>query len=278
MSGRLRNIARQTVAIAEAGEYRNDAGRSVTIADAVSSAVAGTRLYLPDDHLWDRYLPDDPSPISGTPAGAPLVEVTHESTLIALRRMDTEPACLVFASAKNPGGGFLGGAKAQEESIARASALYPCLLAASDFYAFHRAQGDLRYSDRVIYSPGVPVFRDDRGNLLDRPHYATFLTAAAPNLGAILRNQPRHADDVPAVLARRARRVLDIAAAHGHRCLVLGAWGCGVFRNDPTSVANAFAGALREVNRFDRVVFAIHDSLPGTPVLAAFRSVLVDST
>ena len=155
--------------------------------------------------------------------GAGAVEVTYESTLQAAHRLGSGAACLVFASAKNPGGGFLGGAKAQEESIARSSALYPCLLAVPEFYAFHRAQRDLRYSDRVIYSPGVPVFRDDKGNLLDQPHTATFLTAAAPNLGAIIRNQPEHAADVPAVLVRRARRVLEVAAAHGHRTMVLGA-------------------------------------------------------
>ncbi|MEV1157103.1 TIGR02452 family protein [Micromonospora chokoriensis] len=260
MSGRLREIARQTVAIAESGRYRNGSGAEVVIGEAVRAAIAGTRHHLPDEVLAVR----DAEP------GAATVEVTHESTLQAAHRLGPAAACLVFASAKNPGGGFLGGAKAQEESIARASALYPCLLAAPEFYAFHREQGDLRYSDRVIYSPLVPVFRDDRGNLLDQSYTTSFLTAAAPNLGAIVRNQPTHATDVPGVLARRARRVLEVAAAHGHRTIVLGAWGCGVFRNDPATVAGAFAEALQVVDRFDHVVFAIHDGLPGTPVYRTF--------
>ncbi len=266
MSGRLREIARQSVAIAAAGEYRNEAGDLVRIGPAVTAAVAGTRLYLPQDAL---------PPPAGPPA-VPAVEVTGESTLAAARRLAGTPggvACLVFASAKNPGGGFLGGAEAQEESLARASALYPCLRAAPEFYAFHREQRDLRYSDRVIHSPGVPVFRDDKGRLLDAPHHAAFLTAAAPNLGAILRGQPQDAADVPAVLHRRARRVLAVAAAHGHRTLVLGGWGCGVFRNVPADVAQAFAAALQEVDRFDRVVFAVYDRLRGTPVRAAFAAV-----
>ncbi|MEV0606534.1 TIGR02452 family protein [Polymorphospora rubra] len=261
MSGRLREIARQTVEIAEAGRYPDSAGREVVIADAVRAAVTGTRHHLPDTDLA----------VADAKPGAGSVEVTHESTLAAASRLGPAAACLVFASAKNPGGGFLGGAKAQEESIARASALYPCLLTAPDFYTFHREQRDLRYSDRVIYSPGVPVFRDDKGKLLDQPYRTSFLTAAAPNLGAIARNQPEHTGDVPAVLAARARRVLEVAAAHGHRTLVLGAWGCGVFRNDPATVADVFATALRAVDRFDHVVFAIHDNLPGTPVYATFR-------
>ncbi|MFI6265833.1 TIGR02452 family protein [Micromonospora sp. NPDC051006] len=260
MSGRLREIARQTVAIAESGRYRNGAGDEVGIGEAVRAAVAGTRHHLPDDVFA----------VGTAEPGAGEVEVTYESTLQAALRLGPGAACLVFASAKNPGGGFLGGAKAQEESIARSSALYPCLLAAPEFYAFHREQRDLRYSDRIIYSPGVPVFRDDKGNLLDQPYTTSFLTAAAPNLGAVVRNQPADAADVPAVLLRRARRVLEVAAAHGHRAIVLGAWGCGVFRNDPATVAGAFADALQVVDRFDRVVFAIRDGLPGTPVYRAF--------
>ncbi|MFI5906761.1 TIGR02452 family protein [Dactylosporangium sp. NPDC051541] len=258
MSGRLRQIARETVAIAERGTYTARSGTTVDIAAAVGAAVAGTRLYTPDD----------PVP-SGFPAAAVTVEVTRESTLAAARRAG-DAATLVFASAKNPGGGFLGGAQAQEESLARSSALYACLRTAPDFYDFHRHQRDLRYSDRVIYSPSVPCFRDDRADLLDAPFRTTFLTAAAPNLGAILTNQRADAADVPAILRRRAVRVLSIAAAHGHRRLVLGAWGCGVFRNVPAEVARAFAEALQRVPCFDHVVFAIYDRLPRTPVHQAF--------
>lgn len=259
MSARLAEIARRTLAIAESGRYHNDAGTEIDIRDTMRAAIAGTRLYLPEEPL--TY----PGPGAETCG----VEVTHESTLQAVRRLGPGTVCLVFASAKNPGGGFLGGAQAQEESIARASGLYPCLHAASEFYAFHRGQRDLRYSDRVIYSPGVPVFRDDKGNLLDEPHATSFLTAAAPNLGAIVRSQPEHTTAVPAVLAQRARRVLAVAAAHGHRTVVLGAWGCGVFRNDPAAVADAFAEALRIIDRFDRVTFAIRDSIAGS-VYCAF--------
>ncbi|MEU8088194.1 TIGR02452 family protein [Micromonospora sp. NPDC049101] len=260
MSDRLREIARQTVAIADSGRYRTGAGAEVDVGEDVRAAVAGTRLHLPDEV---------PAAGDAKPGGG-RVEVTDESTLQAARRLAPGAACLVFASARSPGGGFLSGAQAQEESIARSSALYACLRAAPEFYAFHRDQRDLRYSDRVIFSPDVPVFRDDEGDLLDQPYTTSFLTAAAPNLGAILREQPEHAAGVPAVLARRARRVLEVAAAHGRRTLVLGAWGCGVFRNDPATVADAFAYALREVDRFDHVVFAIRDTVPGTPVYRTF--------
>lgn len=273
MSSRLRAIARETVATVESGGYVMSSVRRIDLAHDVKRAVAGTRLYLPDDAL--NVTPDEigAGPI---PSGASRIEVTNETTLEAARQLadtdlaGTDLACLVFASAKNAGGGFLTGAQAQEESVARASALYACLTAVPEFYAFHREQGDLRYSDRVIYSPGVPVFRDDKGRFLDEPYLVTFLTSAAPNAGAIGRSQPEVADTIPAALRARAARVLDIAAAHGHRRLLLGAWGCGVFRNDPALVAGAFAEALRKRDRFDFVRFAVLDRQPGTPTYAAF--------
>jgi uncharacterized protein (TIGR02452 family) len=260
----LRELARDTLRILDAGGYRAPQGGTVDLAGGMRAAIAGTRLYLPADNLPDP----DPAPSSA----APTVVVTGESTLAASRRLarDGDVAVLVFASAKNPGGGFRSGARAQEEGIARASGLYRCLTSAPQFYAFHRSGNDNIYSDRVIYSPRVPVFRDDDGQLLDAAYEVSFLTSAAPNRGAVPRGR---ADRVAAALVRRARRVLAVAAAHGHRCLVLGAWGCGVFRNDPAVVADAFADALVDgAGSFDRVVFAVWDEAKGSPVRAAFAA------
>jgi uncharacterized protein (TIGR02452 family) len=261
--GSRREIARRTVAAVDAGGYETASGVPVRIDDTVARALAGTRLHLPDEPL---------TPVGPETAGAVAIEVTGETTLAAGRRLGPGTACLVFASAKNPGGGFLGGARAQEEDIARASALYACLLRAEGFYTFHRQQGDLRYSDRVIYSPDVPVIRDDKAQLIEA-YQLSFLTAAAPNLGAIRNNQPELAADVPEVLRRRAERVLAVAAAHGHRKLVLGAWGCGVFQNDPATVAGAFAGALRAVDRFEQVTFAVWDRATVSATRKAFEAV-----
>jgi uncharacterized protein (TIGR02452 family) len=118
VSSRLRVIARETVALVEDGWYRLQSGQVVAIGDGVAAAVAGTRLYLPADPL---------PPSSASAAVLPVVEVTNESSLSAARRLGGDVACLVFASARRPGGGFLTGAQAQEESIARASALHACL-------------------------------------------------------------------------------------------------------------------------------------------------------
>jgi uncharacterized protein (TIGR02452 family) len=261
-NARLRAVAAQTLEIVRAGGYLGPSGGWVDISAAVAAAVTGTRMYRPEESLN----------IEPGRSFTPLVEVANESSLAAARRLGGDLAMLVFASARNPGGGFRTGARAQEEDIARASALHACLAAAPAFYEHHRTEPDLRYSDRVIYSPAVPVFRDDTGTLLQQPYRTALITAAAPNLRAVRANQPHLADSVPQVLRNRTVRVLQVAAAHGHTRLVLGAWGCGVFGNDPTVVADAFAAALRRVDAFDRVVFAVLDRVPAAPTHRSFSA------
>ncbi len=208
------------------------------------------------------------------------ITVTNETSLEALARLarehTNEVLCLNFASAKNPGGGFLGGAQAQEESLARSSGLYNTLLAQPNFYAFHRQQHDLLYSHRMIYSPHVPVFKNDAGDTLE-PYNAAFITCAAPNAGAISTNQAHSTHLIPVVLEERGKLVLGLAALKNHTCLVLGAWGCGVFRNDPQMVATVFKKLLEGQfkNVFDQVVFAVYDKSKGSPVYTAFEEVFL---
>ncbi|MGJ5756397.1 uncharacterized protein (TIGR02452 family) [Streptomyces puniciscabiei] len=267
MSARLRGIAAETEAIVAAGRYRAPDGREASLAAQIEAARAGTRMFGPEP------VPV-PEPGSG-PAVGTVFEVTGESSLEAARRLAGAPvAVLNFASARNPGGGYLNGAQAQEEALCRASALYTCLLTARPFYDHHRAHRDPFYTDRVIHSPAVPVFRDDRGRLLAEPYPAGFLTAAAPNAGVVRRTEPQRAAELPGALAVRAERVLETAAAHGYGRLVLGAWGCGVFRNEPAQVAGAFRALLgpggRFAGTFEHVVFGILDRTPGTAVREAF--------
>ncbi|MEU4353223.1 TIGR02452 family protein [Streptomyces virginiae] len=267
MSSRLREIARENAEILAAGGYRTRSGRQVELAAALADAKAGTRIYGPN-----RVIPGERI-VGGGRATA--VEVTGESSTVAARRLAADApagtaaagvAVLNFASARNPGGGYVRGAKAQEEALCRASALYETLLEAPEYYEVHRAEVSTFYTDRVIHSPAVPVFRDDRGELMESPFLAGFLTSPAPNAGTILRQEPERAAEIPGALARRAELVLEVAASHGYRRLVLGAWGCGVFRNDPAHVAEAFRGLLsgRFAGTFDRVVFAILDRNPST--------------
>jgi uncharacterized protein (TIGR02452 family) len=280
VSARLRALARQTREIVDRGGYRAPGGHEVPLAAAVEAARAGTRMHGPEPVRREEA--EEATGQVGRAGGlaqAPVaVEVTGESSLEAARRLvpaaDDEVAVLNFASARNPGGGFLNGAQAQEEALCRSSALYACLRGVPSFYEHHREHRDPLYTHRVIHSPGVPVFREDDGRLLDAPYRVAFLTAAAPNAGVLRSRAPERAAEVPRALAARAGRVLEVAALHGHRRLVLGAWGCGVFRNDPAEVAAAFRGHLtgggRFAHRFEQVVFAVLDRTPGAGVRGAF--------
>ncbi|MEV6118048.1 TIGR02452 family protein [Streptomyces sp. NPDC052109] len=285
MSARLRGIAAETERIVAAGRYRAADGQEVSLAAEIQVARAGTRMFGPEPVSVRQ--PGEAGP-SGITASGParttdtVFEVTGESSLEAARRLADMPvAVLNFASARNPGGGYLNGAQAQEEALCRASALYACLLTARAFYDHHRAHRDPFYTDRVIHSPAVPVFRDDRGGLLAEPYRAGFLTAAAPNAGVVRRTEPERAAALPGALAVRAERVLETAAVHGYRRLVLGAWGCGVFQNDPAQVAGAFRLLLgpggRFAGAFEHVAFGVLDRTPGTVVRKAFTRAFPES-
>jgi uncharacterized protein (TIGR02452 family) len=265
----LAGVAQETVRIIEQGEYVAPSGSKVSLREAVERAVRGTVLYRPAD--FERLT------LPPAPGGALRIEVTPEKTGEASRRLiEAEGAAdvlaLNFASARNAGGGFLRGAKAQEEDLARCSALYPSLLTQPDYYTANRAETTLLYTDHLIYSPGVPFFRDEQLGLLERSFPVSLITAPAPNAGEALRKDPSLRSRIHEVLHARALKVLQVAAHRGHRTLVLGAWGCGVFRNDPVEVAEAFAAALSALpGAFERVVFAVYERGGEGPNLRAFQ-------
>ncbi|RKH43666.1 TIGR02452 family protein [Corallococcus sicarius] len=267
----LSGIAKETVGIVERGEYVSPSGQPVLFRESVERALRGTVLYRPGDFAGLPW----PEPRAG--GVAPRIEVTSEKTGAASRRLvEAEGVAgvvaLNFASAKNPGGGFLGGAKAQEEDLARCSALYASLLTQRDYYDANRADRSPLYTDHLIYSPEVPFFRDEGLNLLEQPFGVSLITAPAPNAGSAERNAPHLVPRLREVLHARALKVLQVAAHHGHRTLVLGAWGCGAFRNNPNDAADAFANALGAFpGVFERVVFAVWERGGDGPNLRAFR-------
>ena len=134
-------------------------------------------------------------------------------------------------------------------------------------YDAHRRRDDYESSDWAILSPHVPVFRTDDGTALEEPWLLSVITCAAPVAKRV--GQPRSAE----LLRARILRVLDIARAWGYESLVLGAWGCGAFGNDPKRTAEDFRSALEGpfTGAFRQVVFAITDWSPERRFLAPFR-------
>jgi uncharacterized protein (TIGR02452 family) len=243
-------IARDTVEIVTSGRYTNRRGQKIAVRHLVETAMNGTVSYPPDAPL-PSFVPSDRRTV---------FDVVNDTTLAAARQLVAEgyePAALNFASARHPGGGFLNGARAQEESLCRASALYYCINGNAMYR--HHAHTDAYYTNYALYSPAVPVFKDDDGEPLDEPYLCAIVTAPAVNAGALRAADHRR---VRKEMEERVEKVLALMAGHGHDAAVLGAWGCGVFKNDPELIAELFAGTLRSrfAGAFAKVVFAVLSS------------------
>ena len=166
-----------------------------------------------------------------------------------------------FANAHRPGGGFLNGARAQEESLCRCSTLYKSISSdkAREMYDYNNTHKNPCDSDYMLLSPSVYVYRSFTGELLDYPFWTSVVTVPAPNkCGAASRTSQEILDNV---MVERLRKMLFLAARKGYRNLVLGAWGCGAFGNDTRRVATyfyqLFFGDDGFSQFFENVVFAI---------------------
>ena len=137
-------------------------------------------------------------------------------------------------------------------------------------YQTHRKRPRPDSTAWAIYSPDVPMFRTNDGTTLEQPWILSFITSAAPYAPKI--GQPEAGD----LLQRRIHRVLAIARAYGHDTLVLGAWGCGAFGNDPYRTARDFRHALKTEfdGAFSDVIFAVTDLSPERKFLGPFRNVM----
>ncbi len=263
-----RELAREhgdeAVRITQSGQYRAPSGRVVTIKDLVGHSFRDTTSYPPAA----------PFDQSGSGRHQTAIEITNETTLSGAQRLlkaGHHPAVLNFASATSPGGGFLSGARAQEEYLCRSSTLYACLRD-NPMYTFHRSNSDPLYSNYAIYSPGVTIFRDDSGGLLEEPYTVGVITSPAVNAKRL--PLPRRHEIAPAMW-QRILKVLSIGVGHGHEGIVLGAWGCGAFGNDSYEIAGLFHKALNDNFRgvYHTVIFAIVDWSSGKKTIGPFEEV-----
>lgn len=241
-----------------------------TLSAAVSYGRQNAKLYEADDYPQ-------------LPAAAPKpggIQVTAAKTFQAAMSLheaspDKKIAVLNFASATRPGGGVKNGSSAQEESLCRCSTLYPTIDSGrfwERYYNVNREKRDNRHTDACIYSPGVIICKTDDSipERLPEKDFVTVdvITCAAPNLRNVPSNRHNPETGRPvkmdsrelyALHVKRAKHILHIAAANEADILILGAFGCGAFQNDPDTVAEAYGAALEEYrDRFHSIVFAIY--------------------
>ena len=155
---------------------------------------------------------------------------------------------------------------AQEESLCRCSTLLPCLQAMKEpFYEKHidmynKGQMDNMGNADLIYTPDVVVFKTDvrtdpiYPQMMDSDDWYTVnvITCAAPELFDQVTRPVNYED----VVRSRMKKILDVAAKEGNEVVILGAWGCGAFKNPIAIVAKLFAEMLKNYN-FEIVVFAL---------------------
>ena len=263
-------IARQTLDIMEKGWYETE-GTVVEIRARQQESVKKSVLFTPEqgERLLEQYE-------TVTKKTAKYKCCTWNcSTVDAILKLAGENQCrcavLNFASAKNPGGGFINGAMAQEESLAASSGLYRTLTVHEEYYRNNRACQSMMYTDHAIYSPEVVFFRDGGFRLLEKPFTSSVLTLPAVNMGQVLL-KGEDCDTAERVMRRRMKLALAVFAERGAKNLVLGAYGCGVFRNDPVKIAawweELLSGEFKGV--FEQIVFAVLDRSKNKACLNAF--------
>jgi uncharacterized protein (TIGR02452 family) len=186
-----------------------------------------------------------------------------------LLKLDRDVLVLNFASAKHPGGSWLYGAKAQEEDLCRCSSLFSSLITQNDYYANNINSGSSLYTDDIIYSPMVPFFREDDTMDLCDMFKMSVITSPAPNVNNL--SEDDEFDKLEDVIYNRAIKILSVANKQGHRSIVLGAWGCGVFGNDQQMIVDAFKNALSKINNFDNIYFAVYDPSPDQNLFLFFQ-------
>ena len=186
-------------------------------------------------------------------------------------------AVLNFANPENPGGGVQYGAMAQEECLCRSSNLYPCLCDANvfnDYYEYHRNLKNTFYSDRLIYTQDITVFKDDNDIPQILPKHMWFtvdvITCAAPY---IAKRKYTNSSALLLLFKSRIKNIFEAARDNKADVIVLGAFGCGAFKNQPLIVAEAFRQVICEQDYFKcfrKIVFAIKPTGDHCPNLSVF--------
>ncbi|MCL1809637.1 MAG: TIGR02452 family protein [Clostridiales bacterium] len=271
-----KKIAEETLKIQQQGYYDTNGAR-VEFAEMQKASEKNSFLIVPEEGR--RLIRDMKPPERGLLAP---ITVVNQSTVQAVMDMSwggERLAALNFASAKNPGGGFLSGAMAQEEALAASSGLYKTQLLHMAYYNANRACGTMMYTNHAIYSPSVVFFRDGNFELVSTIATASVLTLPAVNLGQVVL-KGEDVETAKSAMKNRMRLCLAIFASQKENHLILGAYGCGVFRNDPKDVSHWWKELLIDEGYgrfFSKVVFAILDSSKTQGSITVFQNAFLQT-
>ena len=257
MRSRRAEIFQQTMRLVDSGEYVSEKNNCIQIPDP-EPMMAGTVFY-DKEFTPDRKQNYDQMEIS----------VQNNDCVLAgqqLKQEGFDPAILNMASGRNPGGGVIHGAGAQEENLFRRSNLFKSMYQFAEYASMYNIpksedQYPLDFHFGGIYTPDAFFFRGletDGYPLLDDPISLSVISVAAINLTS----HDLSVQDYLSTTKDKIRTIFRIGIDHGHDALVLSAFGCGAFGNDPYVMASLFLEVLYEPefeNAFRKIVFAIID-------------------
>lgn len=251
----------------------------INIKSLIEDSVNQTTLYTPNS--FTKLAQEVESKNKNFSTNISVLNCTTQEAIESIINDKEKTGCLNFASAKNPGGGFLGNAQAQEESLARASSLYPSLIKYfKEMYEYNRGRRTYLYSDYMIYSPNVVFFKNSKEELLEVPYLVDILTSPAVNIGAMQKNKPEELEQAATVMIERMDKMLSVFAEQKVDNLILGAWGCGVFRNKAEDIAKYFAhyllGKGKYSQSFKKIIFAIYDRSKSQENIKAFQKIILN--
>jgi uncharacterized protein (TIGR02452 family) len=219
------------------------------------SFISNTKYYSEEDQPIDKKFPDQDG----------IAHFITTKTVDLLWKLEEEKlqtmAVLNFASAKNPGGGFMSGSCGQEESLAICSGLYSSLNdgAGKEMYSKNEKDNrDCLYRSDAIYSPNVPLFRDGDGILVEdiklEHRRINVISMPAVNYGAYSEKKSFSEKEYDQVMCERITKIFQIALENGCTEIILGPWGCGVFKGDLQKMTQRFAGEPL-LNKFKEIYF-----------------------
>lgn len=249
-----------TMAVVNRGWYLTEKGKEVMI-ERTEDMAEHTRFY------FDAFSVDGIPQVADTE-----VEVVNADCLAeAVRLIDGgyKPAVLNMASASNPGGGVMNGSGAQEETLFRRTNLFRSLYKFASYAELYgiaksHCQYPLNRNFGGIYTPNATLFRDNENcgyRLMERPCKMSFISVAGVNRPALDGNG-MIVEYLIGTVKNKMRTIFRIGLDNGHDSLVLGALGCGAFKNPPQHIARLFHGVMEEkefYGKYRLIVFAILD-------------------
>lgn len=253
---KLRDVVKENFEIAKNNFYISKNGNKVELDNKVKDMIEKTELVNDEVTYVENYKEIQKNYI----VRDNIINLGTIDTILKLRNEGVRGniIALNFASAINPGGGYLSGSKAQEESLCRASMLYESLKKQNDFYKFNRENYTPLYNDRMLYVPNVPIIRNDTLELLDNYELASFIVSPAVNRRKAYSEGIRDEKLIVDIMSKRIEKIVKLAISRKPTVLILGAFGCGVFGNDREVVYDIFEKCIREFVPVEiKVIFAV---------------------